>query len=188
MKYIIRSAKTENTEAIKEYIESKLSKLDKYFETSDDIEATVLTKVNGREKVIEVTIPTKHFTLRNEEANEDLYAAIDKIADKLERQIRKNKEKINPEPIYIEKTNAENADEILNMLGGSRLLYKDDVYAYIFEVPTDVQYPVWEGRDENDIEIAAEYEKMFKDVAQIAGSFQDESNAEHLSYEEMQKF
>ena len=74
------------------------------------------------------------------------------------------------------------------MLGGSRLLYKDDVYAYIFEVPTDVQYPVWEGRDENDIEIAAEYEKMFKDVAQIAGSFQDESNAEHLSYEEMQKF
>lgn len=91
MKYIIRSAKTENTEAIKEYIESKLSKLDKYFETSDDIEATVLTKVNGREKVIEVTIPTKHFTLRNEEANEDLYAAIDKIADKLERQIRKNK-------------------------------------------------------------------------------------------------
>ena len=88
----------------------------------------------------------------------------------------------------IEKTNAENADEILNMLGGSRLLYKDDVYAYIFEVPTDVQYPIWEGRDENDIEIAAEYEKMFKDVAQIAGSFQDESNAEHLSYEEMQKF
>ena len=87
----------------------------------------------------------------------------------------------------IEKTNAENADEILNMLGGSRLLYKDDVYAYIFEVPTDVQYPIWEGRDENDIEIAAEYEKMFKDVAQIAGSFQDESNAEHLSYEEMKK-
>ena len=87
----------------------------------------------------------------------------------------------------IEKTNAENADEILNMLGGSRLLYKDDVYAYIFEVPTDVQYPIWEGRDENDIEIAAEYEKMFKDVAQIAGSFRDESNAEHLSYEEMKK-
>ncbi|MBC8597269.1 M56 family metallopeptidase [Qingrenia yutianensis] len=87
----------------------------------------------------------------------------------------------------IEKTRADNADEILNMLGGSRLLYKDDLYAYIFEVPTDVQYPTWEGRDENDIEIAAEYEKMFKDVAQIAGSFRDESNAEHLSYEEMKK-
>ena len=95
MKYIIRSQKMENTDAIKNYIESKLSKLDKYFEDYDSIEATVLTKVDGRNQIIEVTIPTKHFLLRNEESNEDLYAAIDKISDKLERQIRKNKEKIN---------------------------------------------------------------------------------------------
>ncbi len=71
----------------------------------------------------------------------------------------------------IEKTSADNADEILNMLGGSRLLYKDDTYAYIFEVPTDVQYPIWADRDENDTEIAAEYEEMFKDVTKIADSF-----------------
>ena len=95
MKYIIRSQKGENTDSIKQYIESKLSKLDKYFENSDEIEATVLTKIIGRNQIIEVTIPTKHFLLRNEESNEDLYAAIDKIVDKLERQIRKNKEKIN---------------------------------------------------------------------------------------------
>ncbi len=95
MKYIIRSTKVDNTDAIKDYIQSKLSKLDKYFENADEIEATVLTKINGRSQVIEVTIPTKHFTLRNEESNDDLYAAIDKISDKLERQIRKNKEKIN---------------------------------------------------------------------------------------------
>ena len=95
MKYIIRSHKMDNTDAIKQYIESKLSKLDKYFEDADEIEATVLTKVDGRDQVIEVTIPTKHFMLRNEESNEDLYAAIDLIVDKLERQIRKNKEKIN---------------------------------------------------------------------------------------------
>ena len=54
-----------------------------------------MTKLNGRFQIIEVTIPTKHFTLRNEESNEDLYAAIDSIVDKLERQIRKNKDKIN---------------------------------------------------------------------------------------------
>ena len=95
MKHIIRSQKMGNTDAIKEYIEAKLSKLDKYFKDADDIEANVLTKVNGRYQTIEVTIPTKHFTLRNEESNEDLYAAIDSIVDKLERQIRKNKEKIN---------------------------------------------------------------------------------------------
>ena len=95
MKYIIRSAKMENTDAIKEYIENKLARLDKYFQDSNEIEANVLTKVNGKKQTIEVTIPTKHFTLRNEETNEDLYAAVDKIVDKLERQIRKNKEKIN---------------------------------------------------------------------------------------------
>lgn len=95
MKYIIRSAKMKNTDAIKEYIENKLARLDKYFQDSDEIEANVLTKVNGKKQTIEVTIPTKHFTLRNEETNEDLYAAIDKVVDKLERQIRKNKEKIN---------------------------------------------------------------------------------------------
>lgn len=95
MKFIIRSQKQDNTDAIKNYIESKLSKLDKYFENPDEIEANVLTKTKGRDQAIEVTIPTKHFTLRNEESHEDLYAAIDKIVDKLERQIRKNKEKIN---------------------------------------------------------------------------------------------
>ena len=72
----------------------------------------------------------------------------------------------------IEKTSADNADELLDMLGGSRLLYKDDTYAYIFEVPTDVQYPIWIDRDEEDVEIAAEYEEMFKDVAKIADSFE----------------
>ena len=46
MKYIIRSAKMENTDAIKEYIENKLARLDKYFQDSDEIEANVLTKVN----------------------------------------------------------------------------------------------------------------------------------------------
>lgn len=91
MKYIIRG---DNTESIKDYIESKLDKLDKYF-SSDDLTANVLTKKEGRAQKIEVTIPTNSFTLRNEAVNEDLYAAIDNVIDKLERQIRKNKDKIN---------------------------------------------------------------------------------------------
>jgi len=91
MKYIIRG---DNTDSIKEYIESKINKLNKYFD-SENCTATVLTKKEGRNQKIEVTIPTDNFILRNESVNEDLYAAIDNVADKLERQIRKNKEKIN---------------------------------------------------------------------------------------------
>ena len=71
----------------------------------------------------------------------------------------------------IEKVSAEAADELLNMLEGSRLLYKNDEYAYIFEIPTDVQYPIWVDRDEEDVETAAEYEKMFADVYSVADSF-----------------
>ena len=44
---------------------------------------------------MEVTIPTDKFILRSEEENDDLYAAIDLVTDKLERQIRKNKTRLN---------------------------------------------------------------------------------------------
>lgn len=71
----------------------------------------------------------------------------------------------------IEKVSTDDAEEILNMLGGSKLLYGNDEYAYIFEIPTDVQYPIWADSDEEDVEIAAEYERMFKDVEFIADSF-----------------
>jgi len=91
MKYIIRG---DNTNSIKEYIELKLDRLNKYF-NDKDYEASVLTKKEGRVQKIEVTIPTDTFTLRNEAVSEDLYAAIDEVIDKLERQIRKNKDKIN---------------------------------------------------------------------------------------------
>jgi putative sigma-54 modulation protein len=102
MKYLIRGDKYENTDSIKEYIEAKLSRLDKYIKDSDDIEAVVLTKKEGRRYKIEVTIPTKDFTLRNEVVDDDLYAAIDLVIDKLERQVRKNKDKLNKKKKVIE--------------------------------------------------------------------------------------
>lgn len=95
MKYVIRGERVDVTPAIKTYIEEKIGRLDKYFDDSEVITATVVIKVRGKDQKIEVTIPTSHFTLRNEESHDDLYAAIDLVSDKLERQIRKNKTKIN---------------------------------------------------------------------------------------------
>ena len=94
MKYNIRGDKMVITEAIKDYTETKLGKLEKYFK-DDDITANVLAKVRGNSQIVEVTIPTSKFILRSEEENEDLYAAIDLVSDKLERQIRKNKTRLN---------------------------------------------------------------------------------------------
>ena len=95
MIYNIRGDKILVTDAIKEYITEKLDKLNKYFDKTEEITANILVKVKGFEQTIEVTIPTPNFTIRNEESAEDLYAAIDLVSDKIERQIRKNKTRIN---------------------------------------------------------------------------------------------
>lgn len=94
MKYNIRGDKLEVTDAISNYVESKLDRLNKYFK-EDDILANVLLRVRGNSQIIEVTIPTDKFILRSEEEDKDLYAAIDLVTDKLERQIRKNKTRLN---------------------------------------------------------------------------------------------
>ncbi len=91
MKFNIHGKKLEVTESIKNYIEEKIGRLDKYFENPDDITATALIKLRGNEQVVEVTINANKFILRGEESSKDLYASIDKVSDKIERQIRKNK-------------------------------------------------------------------------------------------------
>ena len=93
MKCTIRGEKISVTPAILEYVETKMSRLDKYFK-SDEVVASVLVKVKGKEQSIEVTIPYDKYTLRGEEKKEDLYAAIDLVVDKLEGQIRKTKAKL----------------------------------------------------------------------------------------------
>lgn len=92
MKYHIRGKNIEVTNAIDSHVNAKLQKLDKYFNT--ELDASVLVKVYSTHHQVEITIPTKNYTLRIEEKNDDLYTAIDHAVDKLERQIRKNKTKL----------------------------------------------------------------------------------------------
>ena len=92
MKLNFRGDKIEVTDSIKAYVEEKLSKLDKYFK--EELEAKVLIRVRNNLQFIEVTIPTNKFTIRAEAGNADLYAAIDKAEEVLERQIRKHNTRI----------------------------------------------------------------------------------------------
>jgi len=94
MELNIRGDNISVTKSIKDYVIDKMSRLNKYFDNEKTINAEVLIRVKNNEQIIEVTIPTSRFTLRAEEANSDLYAAIDIVIDKLERQIRKNKTKL----------------------------------------------------------------------------------------------
>lgn len=94
MEIIIHGDKLKVTDAMKEYIEEKLEKLNKYLENSENVRASVIVKVKNHEQRVEITIPLKAFILRSEESKDDFYAAVDKTIDKLERQIRKNKTRI----------------------------------------------------------------------------------------------
>ena len=84
------------TDAIRNYIEEKIGKLERYFNNVPNATAHVKVKTyqNSTTK-IEVTIPLKNVTLRAEERHDDLYAGIDLINSKLERQVRKYKTRVN---------------------------------------------------------------------------------------------
>ena len=91
MKFNIRANKLGLTDSIKSYVESKIGKLDKYFEDANELTANIVLRTDGIRQIIEVTIPIKKAILRAEVSDKDLYTAIDLVVEKLERQIRKTK-------------------------------------------------------------------------------------------------
>lgn len=94
--YNVRGENIEVTQAIREYAEKKVSKLEKYFNDVPNATAYVNLKVYpDKTAKAEVTIPLSFLVLRAEETTPDLYASIDFVVDKLERQVRKYKTKIN---------------------------------------------------------------------------------------------
>lgn len=95
MKYNIRGENIEVTGSIRDYVQKKISKLERYFDTPPTSDVHVNLSVYNDEQKIEVTIPMTNLLLRAEEQHVDLYAAIDLVVDKLERQIRKYKTKVN---------------------------------------------------------------------------------------------
>lgn len=95
-RYNVRGENIEVTAAIREYAEKKLSKLERFFDNVPEATAHVNLKVyTDKTAKVEVTIPLPYLVLRAEETSIDLYGSIDLVVDKLERQVRKYKTKIN---------------------------------------------------------------------------------------------
>ena len=94
MNITLRGDKIKITDAMQDYADEKLERLNKYLDDSDNVKANIVVKVQNYKQKVEVTIPLKSFILRAEEVQDDFYSAIDIVVDKLERQIRKNKTKL----------------------------------------------------------------------------------------------
>ena len=92
MRFTIAGRNIDVTDTIKDAVESKLEKLDRYF--SDDTEARVTLGTDADLEKIEVTIPTKLGLIRAEHASHDLYNSIDAVGDIIQKQIKKYKNKL----------------------------------------------------------------------------------------------
>ena len=92
MKITIYGKQMSVRESLKIAVEKKLAKFDKFF--GEDTEAFVTCKVRKGVKIIEITVNYGGTTFRSEEENETFITALDRAAEGLERQIRKNKTRL----------------------------------------------------------------------------------------------
>lgn len=106
------------TPSLKEYAEEKVSKLQRYFE-DESIEVQISLEVEKERHIVEVTAFVSGIILRGEEVTGDMYASIDGVIEKLERQIHKYKTRIHRKLIerkqeYKEEYMEERREEVLN--------------------------------------------------------------------------
>ena len=92
MRYTISGKNINITPGLKDAVESKLGKLERYFSPDTEVQVT-LSVEKGRQK-IEVTIPVKGSIIRAEQDSNDMYVSVDLVEEIIERQIRRYKKKL----------------------------------------------------------------------------------------------
>lgn len=91
MKYQIIGKNIEVTDSIREAVQAKLKRMEKYFVINDEVICRAVVQSYTVGAKIEITIFTKEMDFRTEVRNDDLYAAVDFAVDKLEGQMRRLK-------------------------------------------------------------------------------------------------
>lgn len=93
MKIVVRGKNVEVTDGLREYVEKRLAKLTRYLEHIHEAQVTAYSERGSYG--VEVTIPLNGMILRGEEKSaENLYAAIDEVVEKLEKQVEKHRTKL----------------------------------------------------------------------------------------------
>lgn len=92
MTFIIIGKNIDVTPGLKEAVEHKLGKLERYF--TPDTEIHVTLSVQRERQKIEVTIPVKGDIIRSEQESNDMYVSIDLVEEVIERQLKKYKTKL----------------------------------------------------------------------------------------------
>lgn len=93
MEVLVRNAEGNLTGSDKDYAASKLGKLDRFFHNAQKVEMVHREEKLGRHR-IEITVYADHFTVRGEEVDTSVRAAIDRVAEKLENRLRRLKTRL----------------------------------------------------------------------------------------------
>ncbi len=88
----VRGKNIQVTPALKEYVEKRIGKLGRFFESQQEAQVTLSVQKDSHR--VEVTMPLNGYVLRGEEETADMYASVDMVLDKLERQVEKYKTRI----------------------------------------------------------------------------------------------
>ena len=92
MRISISGKNLDDSDYMRDVAEKKLAKLDRYF--PQDTEAQVTLSVEKNRHIVEVTIPHEGRIIRGEEVSSDMYASLDNVLDKLEKQILHNRTRL----------------------------------------------------------------------------------------------
>ena len=92
MRYKISGKNIEVTPGLKDAVQEKIGKLERYF--NQDTEANITLSVEKGRQKIEVTIPVKGHIIRAEQESSDMYVSIDLVEEIIERQLKKYKTKL----------------------------------------------------------------------------------------------
>lgn len=129
MKFIIIGKNIDVTEALKEKVIKKMSKLDKFFLPGTEIHITLV--VEKTRQNVEVTIPFHGVVLRAEATSEDMYASIDKVIDILERQVRRNKTRLSkkihsgtPKTVFFESGQEDDEEQEFSIVRSKKFAIK----------------------------------------------------------------
>ncbi len=97
MNIVVTGANVEVAEALRAYVARKLERLARYFDHLQEAKVVLREERRrpvGRARVVEVTVWGQGLVLRGEEAATDPYASVDRIVDKLEKQIAKHRSRL----------------------------------------------------------------------------------------------
>jgi len=109
MKISVTFRNTEGEKGQRDYAEEKINKLDKYLDTP--AEAHIVLSVEKFRNLVEINLSANGWNLNAKEKDKDMRLAIDKCVDKIEKQIKKQKEKIRErKPLSIRHGRRKNED------------------------------------------------------------------------------